>query len=169
MGHLPTLRREHPDRMVLDASGQVATVLIGLARAWYNNPVAVDELFGELAKLDKCVHGEAELDGLGSAEHARDLLVDQLVAEAGGADFHLSPKRDRDAARQARRIAEEARRMAAALDGHANAIDVQAEAAERERIARQKAELERLQARIANLTPEAAPAPVLALQHPTDG
>lgn len=169
MGHLPTLRREHPDRMVLDASEQVATVLIGLARAWYANPAAVDALFAGIAKLDGCVRDEIELDGLGSAEHARDQLVDQLVTEAGGADFHLSPERDRHAAHQARRIAEEARRMAAALDAHANAITVEVEAAEREHNARQEAELAYLRAQIANPGPRPALAPVLALQCPTGG
>ncbi|WP_326604280.1 hypothetical protein [Streptomyces sp. NBC_01800] len=169
MCHLPTLRRDHPDRMVLDASGQALPVLIGLARAWSDNPQAVGGLFAELAKLDECVRDGAPLGDDGSAEHVRDQVARQLLAEAGGADFHLSPKRDRDAARQARRIAEEARRVASALDGHANAIDVEADATERKRIAAQKAELRRLQGQIAKLVPEPALTPALALQHPADG
>lgn len=145
MCHLPTLRREHPDRMALDASGQAVPVLIGLARTWYARPLAVGGLLAELAKLDECVRDGIQLEDDGSAEHARDQVARQLLAEAGGADFHLSPKCDRGAAHQARQIAEEARRVAAALDAHANAIDVEADAAERKHIARQKAELRRLQ------------------------
>jgi hypothetical protein len=167
MCHLPTLRREHPDRMVLDASGQATLVLIGLARAWSANPQVVDGLFAELAKLDECARNGIQLED-GSAEHVRDQVARQLLTEAGGAEFHLSPKRDRDAAHQARQIAEEARRMAAALDAHANAIDVEADAAERKHIARQGAELKRLQGQIANLTPEPALTPAPPLQHPAD-
>ncbi|MET8326274.1 hypothetical protein [Streptomyces sp. NPDC005181] len=166
MCQLPTLRRDHPDRMVLDASAHAATVLIGLARAWSARPQIVDGLFAELAKLDECVRDGIQLEDVGSAEHARDLVARQLLAEAGGAEFHLSPKRDRDAAHQARQIAEEARRMATALDAHANALDVEADAAERKHIARQRAELKRLQGRIANLAPEPALAAVLTLQPP---
>ncbi|MFF0291043.1 hypothetical protein [Streptomyces sp. NPDC005262] len=153
MCHLPTLRRDHPDRMVLDASAQAATVLIALADVWTANRGTVEGLFAELAKLDECVRDGIQLEDVGSAEHARDLVARQLLAEAGGAEFHLSPKRDRDAAHQARQIAEEARRMATALDAHANAIDVEADAAERKHIARQRAELKRLQGQIANLAP----------------
>ncbi|MDX3766426.1 MULTISPECIES: hypothetical protein [unclassified Streptomyces] len=168
MCHLPTLRREHPDRMVLDASGQAVPVLIGLARAWSAHPQVIDGLFAELAKLDECVRDGIQLEDDGSAEHVRDQVARQLLTEAGGAEFHLSPKCDRDAAHQARQIAAEARRMAAALDAHANAIDVEADAAERKHIACQKAELKRLQGQIANLTPEPALTPVLPLQHPAD-
>ncbi|WP_406515580.1 hypothetical protein OH809_24950 [Streptomyces sp. NBC_00873] len=168
MSYLPTLRREHPDRMVLDASAQAATVLIGLVNAWFANPEAIDALLVEVARLDECVREGIQLGVLGSAEHARDQLVDRLVTEAGGAEFHLSPKRDRYAAHQARRIAKEARRMAAALDGHANAIDVEVEAAERERSARQEAELMRLRAQLANPGHQPALPPALALQHPAD-
>jgi hypothetical protein len=152
--------------MVLDASAQAATVRIALADVWAANPRAIDGLFGELAKLNDCVREGIPLEDLGSAEHARDQVAQQLLAEAGGAAFHLSPKRDRRAAHQARRIAEEARRMAAALDHHANAIDVEVEAAERERNARQEAELMRLRDQIANPGHQPALPPVLALQHP---
>jgi hypothetical protein len=162
MGYLPTLRREHRDRLVLDAAEQATTVLIGLARAWRADPEAIDALLGELAQLNDCVRDEVHLDGLGHAEHARDQIVEQLLTEAGGTQLHLGPKRDRRAAHQARRIAKEARGMADALDVHANAITIEVENAESERTARQEAELMHLRARLAAIdrgpTSGAAPA-----------
>ncbi|MFI5799086.1 hypothetical protein [Streptomyces sp. NPDC051677] len=146
MGHLPTLRREHPDCMVLDSAQQVTPVLIGLARAWREDPVGVGALFADIADRDDQARADAHLDGLGDAEHARDQLADELLAAAGGAQFHLDRTRDRNAAHQARRIAEEARRMADILDQHANLITMEVEEAERERAARDEAQLLRLRA-----------------------
>ncbi|WP_405526818.1 hypothetical protein OG426_30550 [Streptomyces canus] len=146
MGHLPTLRREHPDRLVLDSAQQVTPVLIALARAWREDPVGIGALFADIADCDDQARAEVHLDGLGDAEHARDQLADQLLTEAGGAQFHLGRTRDRHAAHQARRIAEEARRVADILDQHANLITIEVEEAERERAARDTAELRCLRA-----------------------
>lgn len=149
MGRLPTLRREHPDRLVLDSSQQIIPVLVALARAWREDPEGVGALFADIADRDDQARAEAHLDGLGNAEHARDQIADQLLTEAGGAEFHLRTDRDRLAAHQARRIAEEARDMADTLEGHAHAITIEVEDAERERAARQDAELMNLRAQLA--------------------
>ncbi|GHE80041.1 hypothetical protein GCM10014715_39230 [Streptomyces spiralis] len=145
MSNLPALRREAPDRLVLDSAQQVTPVLIALARAWREDPVGIGALFGDIADHDDTARAQAHLDGLGEAEHARDQLADQLLAEVGGAGFHLDHTRDRHAAHQARRIAEEARRMADLLDAHAHWITIEVEEAEREQTARQLAELRYLQ------------------------
>jgi hypothetical protein len=151
MGHLPTLRREHRDRMVLDAAQQVTPVLIALARAWREDSEGIGALFADIADRDDQARAEAHLDGLGDAEHARDRLADQLLAEVGGAQFHLGRTRDRYAVHQARRIAEEARRMADILDAHANWIAIEAEEAERLRAAQDAAELQYLRARLGHV------------------
>lgn len=98
MGRLPTLRREHPDRLVLDSSQQTIPVLVALARAWREDPEGVGALFADIADRDDQARAEAHLDGLGNAEHARDQIADQLLTEAGGAEFHLRTDRDRLAA-----------------------------------------------------------------------
>ncbi|MFF4504854.1 hypothetical protein [Streptomyces sp. NPDC001401] len=146
MGHLPTLRSEHPDRLVLDSAQQVTPVLIALARAWREDPVGIGALFADIADRDDQARAEAHLDGLGDGEHARDQLADELLTEVGGAEFHLGRTCDRRAAHQARRIAEEARRMADILDAQANWITIEVEEAERQRAARDNAELRRLRA-----------------------
>src|SRR4051812_26441387 len=113
MGYLPHLRREHPDRLILDAAQQATGVLVGLARAWREDPAGIDTLLGEIADLDDLSRSPVRDGGVGLAEsaHALDQVAEQLLPEAGGAQFPLSTKRDRHAAHQARRIAEEARRM----------------------------------------------------------
>jgi hypothetical protein len=149
MGHLPTLRPEHPKGLVLDSAQQVTPVLIALARAWREDPVGTGALFADIADRDDQARAEAHLDGLGFGEHARDQLADQLLAELGGAKFHLGRTRDRHAVHQARRIAEEARHVADILDAHANWITIEveeAEEAERLRAARAAAESEYLRA-----------------------
>ncbi|MEU6318073.1 hypothetical protein [Streptomyces sp. NPDC047009] len=146
MGHLPVLRSEHPNRLVMDYGQLVAPVLIALARAWREDPEGVGALFADIADRDDQARTEAHLDGLGEGEHARDQLADQLLAEVGGAQFHLRQTCDRHAAHQARRIAEEARRMAGSLDAHAHWITVAVETAEEERTARYEAELLHLRA-----------------------
>ncbi|MFD3455788.1 hypothetical protein ACFWVC_26870 [Streptomyces sp. NPDC058691] len=154
MGYLPHLRhdREHPDRLVLDAAQQATGVLVGLARAWREDPAGIDTLLGEIADLEDrsraAVRGGA---GLADSVHAVDQVAEQLLAEAGGAQFQLSIKRDRHAAHQARRIAEEARRMADALDLHANTITREVEDAEDRRTARREAELAQARALLAPL------------------
>ncbi|MDX2849270.1 hypothetical protein PV342_12525 [Streptomyces sp. PA03-3a] len=140
MGHLPTPRSEDKDRLVLDSAAQAIPVLIGLAHAWREEPKAVDSLLADIADQDDQARAEAHLDGLGSAEHVRDQLADQLLARAGGAQFWLDRASDRHAAHQARRIAEEARRLADRLDRHAHLLTLQVEKAERERAARDAAE-----------------------------
>ncbi|MGW1801676.1 hypothetical protein ACWCQN_38610 [Streptomyces sp. NPDC001984] len=155
MGHLPVLRHEHPNRLVMDSGHLVTPVLIALARAWREDPEGIGALFADIADRDDQARAEAHLDGLGEGEHARDQLADQLLAEAGGAQFHLDRARDRHAAHQARRIAEEARRMADTLDQHANLITIEVEERERERAARHAAEMRYLRALVA-----AAGAPV---------
>lgn len=149
MGYLPTLRTDHQDRLVLNAAEQAGTVLVGLARAWREDRDGIAAQLADLAELDDAARGEVQLDGLGNAEHARDQIADQLLTEAGGAEFHLRTDRDRLAAHQARRIAEEARDMADTLEGHAHAITIEVEDAERERAARQDAELMNLRAQLA--------------------
>ncbi|MGW4140007.1 hypothetical protein ACWELV_24870 [Streptomyces mirabilis] len=151
MGHLPTLRRGHRDRMVLDAAQQATPVLIALARAWREDSEGIGALFADIADRDDQARAEAHLDGLGDAEHARDQLADQLLAKAGGAQFHLGRTRDRYAAHQARQIAEEARRMADILDAHANWIEIEVEEAERLRAAQDAAGLQYLRARFGHV------------------
>ncbi|MGW3657186.1 hypothetical protein ACWD6R_16495 [Streptomyces sp. NPDC005151] len=148
MGHLPTLRRDHPDRIVLDSHQQVTTVLIDLAGAWRRDPDAIGGLLSQLIEHDDLVRDEVEPERLGDIEHARDQIADQLLTEAGGAEFHLSPRRDRHAAHQARRIAEEARRMADVLDAHANAIAIEVDDADRAQFYRAQAEIQRLRAQL---------------------
>ncbi|MEU2857606.1 hypothetical protein ABZ672_04135 [Streptomyces mirabilis] len=144
MGHLPTLRREHRDRMVLDAAQQVTPVLIALARAWREDSEGIGALFADIADRDDQARAEAHLDGLGDAEHARDQLADQLLAEVGGAQFHLGRTRDRHAVHQARRMAD-------ILDAHANWIAIEVEEAERLRAAQDAAELQYLRARLGHV------------------
>jgi hypothetical protein len=146
MGHLPTLRHEHPGRLALDSASQVTPVLIALARTWREDPVGIAALFADIADRDDQARAEVHLDGLGDAEHARDRLADELLTEVGGAQFHLDRTRDRHAVHQARRIAEEARRLADILDQHANLITIEVEEAERRRAAQDQAELRCLRA-----------------------
>lgn len=160
MGTLPTLNAEHPGRVVLDASAQAIPVVIGLARAWREDPNGITALLADLAELD-AGRAQAHPDGLGDVEHARDDVARQLLTEAGGADFHLRAERDRLAAHQARRIAEEARRMADALDAHAHRITVEVEDAEDRRSTRRDAELASLRAQLSH----AGPGATLAYQH----
>ncbi|MGW1157796.1 hypothetical protein ACWD48_06120 [Streptomyces sp. NPDC002519] len=166
MGHLPVLRHEHQNRLVMDSSHLVTPVLIALARAWRDDPEGVGALFADIADRDDQARAEAHLDGLGEGEHARDQLADQLLTEAGGAQFHLSQVRDRHAAHQARRIAEEARRMADSLDAHAHWITVEVETAEGQRAARYEAELRYVRGLLgAAGLPVAAGALTAACQH----
>lgn len=153
MGHLPHLRREHLDRLVLSSAEQASAVLVGLARVWREDPQGVAAQLADLAELDDAARAEAHLDGLGHAEHARDDLADQLLTEAGGAEFHLRANRDRRAAHEARRIAEEARRMADVLDAYANRITVEVEDAQDQRNTAQDAELATLRAQLGHARP----------------
>lgn len=162
MGHLPALRAEHPGRLVLDATAQALPALTGLACAFRADPDGIGALLADLADLDDSARTEAHLDGLGHAEHARDQVAEQLLREAGGAELHLHPDRDRHAAHQARRIAEEARRIADRLDRHASGITVEVEDAERRRAAEQAAELATLRARLGHLGCQASLASQLA-------
>lgn len=157
MGTLPTLNAEHPGRVVLDASAQAVPVLIGLARAWCEDPEGITALLGDLADLDAGRAG-AHPGELEDIEHARDGVARQLLTEAGGADFHLRAERDRLAAHQARRVAEEARRMADALDAHAHRITVKVEEADDRRAVQRDAELVALRAQLGHSTVGATPA-----------
>ncbi|WP_324787161.1 hypothetical protein [Streptomyces sp. H51] len=149
MGHLPSLRRDHQDRLVLDSAQQVTPVLIALARTWRDDPIGFGALLTDIADRDDAARAEAHLDGLGDAEHVRDQLADRLLATVGGAQFRLDRAPSRHAAHQARRIAEEARLLADLLDQHANLITMQVEELEQERAARQTAEIRRLRAVLA--------------------
>lgn len=108
MGYLPKFRRHRGGCAVLDASEQAHTLLRDLADLYYEDPEGVGDMLITIRDLDNAAEAERHLDGLGHAEHDRDDLVQQLLNEIGGAEFHFDHRIAHYSVMQARRVAHEA-------------------------------------------------------------
>ncbi|WP_274558016.1 hypothetical protein [Streptomyces spiramyceticus] len=119
MSQLPKLRRRRGGRVILDGSEQVYPILRALADLYYEDPEGIGDVLVAIADLDKAAECERDLDGLGSSEHARDDLVNQLLDELGGAELHFDHRANHYAVMQARRVAHEAQHLATQLTSRA--------------------------------------------------
>ncbi|MGW6393296.1 hypothetical protein ACWFR1_22945 [Streptomyces sp. NPDC055103] len=112
MIQLPTLRPEVHGVLVLDDSASARARLCALADLYREDPEGVGDALILIADLGEAAEEARRSSGCGCIGHARDEVVDDLLADMGGARIPLDPRINHHALMQARRLAAAAQSIA---------------------------------------------------------